>query len=341
MGDEVPFQPPSPARGRAATGWHERWRALRRRAFHPVESARILAPSLLPVRLRARLMAAFSRRPDRPDVPADDASLAALVGQWAASAPSPGQVRSAPLPLVSIVVVTFGNRRLTELCLESVRVFSADVEHEIVVVDNGSTDGTPELLRQAAASRRNVRVVLNPDNRGFAAATNQGVRAARGPLLCLLNNDTVVTPGWLATLASVAWDDRTLGMVGPVSNAVANEARVRRGYRDLAELPVWAAARSTRLGGRSFQIPMLALFCTVLRRDVWEQVGPLDEQFGAGMFEDDDYSRRVRAAGYTLSCCRDVFVHHWQRAGFKLLGEAAYLRLYEENRARFRAKWGG
>lgn len=245
------------------------------------------------------------------------------------------------LPVVSVVVVTFGNRELTRLCLESVRCFTADVEREVVVVDNGSTDGTPELLQRLAGAHGDVRVILNGENRGFAAATNQGVRAARGQLLCLLNNDTVVTPGWLRTLAGAVHDDPGLGMVGPVSNAVGNEARVRRGYRDLAELPGWAAARSARLAGRSFPIPMLALFCTVLRREVWERVGPLDEQFGAGMFEDDDYSRRVRAAGFALCCRQDVFVHHWQRAGFKLLGEDAYLRLYEENRARFRAKWSG
>lgn len=314
---------------------------MRRRAAHPIESARILAPSLLPARLRARLLAAFTARRGCPDVPTEGAELAALVARWESAARSLGPVRARELPLVSIVVVTFGNRLLTELCLESVRCFTGDVEHEIVVVDNGSTDGTPELLQRLAGTYGDVRVVLNGENRGFAAATNQGVRAARGQVLCLLNNDTVVTPGWLGTLAGVVGADEGLGMVGPVTNAVGNEARVRRGYRDLGELPAWAAARSIRRAGKSFPIPMLALFCAVLRREVWERVGPLDEQFGAGMFEDDDYSRRVRAAGYGLCCRQDVFVHHWQRAGFRLLGEEAYLRLYESNRARFRAKWGG
>lgn len=273
-------------------------------------------------------------------VPADEAQLTTLLERWGQAA-SVLPLERRVLPFVSIVVVTFGNRELTRLCLESIRHFTADVDHEVVVVDNGSTDGTPALLRELAASWPALRSIENTDNRGFAAATNQGVRAARGRLLCLLNNDTVVTPGWLRTLAGAVVDDPGLGMVGPVSNAVGNEARVRGAYRNLAELPAWAVARSARFAGRSFPIPMLALFCTVLRREVWERVGPLDEQFGAGMFEDDDYSRRVRASGYGLCCRQDVFVHHWQRAGFKLLGEEAYLRLYESNRARFRAKWGG
>ncbi|HPC82459.1 MAG TPA: glycosyltransferase family 2 protein [Thermoanaerobaculaceae bacterium] len=321
-----------PAFGRLALAW--------RRVAHPVESARILAPSVLPVWLRARLTAAFSawRRPLR--VPEQEAEVAALVASWEAAARALAPAPARALPLVSIVVVTFGNRALTRLCLESVRCFTGDVEHEIVAVDNGSPDGTPALLRELAATRPTLRVIENGENRGFAAATNQGVSATRGRLLCLLNNDTVVTPGWLAALAGTALDDPALGLVGPVTNAAGNEARVRRGYRDLGELPSWAAGRAARCAGQSFPIPMLALYCAVLRRDVWERVGPLDEQFGAGMFEDDDYSRRVRAAGYTLRCRRDVFVHHWQRAGFKLLGEEAYRRLYEANRARFRAKWG-
>lgn len=339
MADELsrPLSPP----GRPARGvWGEFLARVGRRAAHPIESARILAPRLLPARLRARLVAALTVRPARPDGPADAAEVAALVARWEAAARAGGQVRPASLPLVSIVVVTFGNRVLTELCLESVRIFSTGVEHEVVAVDNGSTDGTPELLRNLAATRGNLRALLNPDNRGFAAATNQGVQAARGQILCLLNNDTIVTPGWLETLAGAVWADGRLGMVGPVTNAAGNEARVRRGYRDLAELPAWAAARAARFAGGAFPIPMLALFCAVLRRDVWDRVGPLDEQFGVGMFEDDDYSRRVRAAGHALVCRRDVYVHHWQRAGFKLLGEESYLRLYEANRARFRAKWG-
>lgn len=242
-------------------------------------------------------------------------------------------------PLVSIVMVTFGNRDLTRLCLESVWSCTAYPRLEVVVVDNASGDGTVTMLEEMAAAHPELRVISNDTNRGFAAATNQGVKAARGDVLCLLNNDTILTAGWLRVLVDAVWRDPTLGMVGPVSNAVANEARIPVGYAALEEMPLWAAGWVRDHDGESFPIPMLALFCTVLRRAVWERVGPLDEQFGLGMFEDDDYSRRVRAAGFSLRCRRDAFVHHWQRAAFKLLGDEAYMRLYEDNQARFRAKW--
>ncbi len=84
---------------------------------------------------------------------------------------------------------------------------------------------------------------------------------------------------------------------------------------------------------------MLALYCALLRREVWQRVGELDERFGIGMFEDDDYARRLRAAGLRLVCRRDAFVHHWQQASFGRMDEAAYLELFERNRQAFNAKW--
>lgn len=314
---------------------------LFRRLAHPIEGVRLLLPRLLPVRLRGRLLGALSLRASLPSLPGGEDEIEDLLARWVQAAACPPAECAEPLPEVSIIVVTFGNCAFTRLCLESIRVFTSEVEHEVVVVDNGSSDGTLETVERLAAQHGRIRLIANRRNLGFAAAINQGARAARGQILCLLNNDTIVTPGWLETLAGAVWRTPGLGMVGPVTNAVGNEARTRAGYRTLADLPRWAACCAARHRGRAFEIPMLALFCAVLRRDVWDRIGSLDEQFGAGMFEDDDYSRRVRAAGLSLQCRQDAFVHHWQRAGFKLLGDEAYARLYEENRARFHSKWGG
>jgi len=86
---------------------------------------------------------------------------------------------------------------------------------------------------------------------------------------------------------------------------------------------------------------MLAFFCLALRRDVWTRVGPLDEAFGRGLFEDDDYSARLRAAGYRLVCAEDVFVYHLGEASFgRLVTDGTYKTLFDDNRRRFEAKWG-
>ena len=245
-------------------------------------------------------------------------------------------------PLACIVVVTRDNRDLNRLCLESLRARTEWPNFELLVVDNGSTDGTVELLRVLAQGWPQLRVIENAENRGFAAAANQGFAAAResGAFLVTLNNDTVVVRGWLSSLVAHLRADPKLGIVGPITNAIANEAQVDIGYRNLEELPARAAEWMRAHDGETFSIPMLAFFCAAIRRETWSAVGPLDERFGAGMFEDDDWCRRARGQGWEIRCARDAYVHHWQMASFRKLGEKAYRALYEGNRRKYEEKWG-
>jgi GT2 family glycosyltransferase/glycosyltransferase involved in cell wall biosynthesis len=242
-------------------------------------------------------------------------------------------------PRASIVLVTWNNWNYTQACLESIYHFTAPGQFEVIVVDNASTDGTRLRLHGYQCQHDNLRVVFNDQNRGFAAANNQGLRLATGSILVLLNNDTIVTPGWLRGLAR--WlQDPHIGLVGPVTNRIANEACIPADYRDLPGL-LRTATQVRRAGaGKCFDIGMLAMFCVAFRRDLFDRVGELDERFEAGMFEDDDYALRVRHAGLRLVCARDVFVHHFGSASFNKLGRREYRRLFDRNRAQFESKWG-
>ena len=244
-------------------------------------------------------------------------------------------------PRVSIVVVTYNNRDLNRLCLESLFARTEWPNLEVFVVDNGSSDGTRELLAGFAVPRANLRVIELEENRGFPAAVNAGLAASTGGYLVLLNNDTVLTRGWLTALLRHLATDGDLGLIGPVTNAIANEARVDVGYSGLAGLPGWAASWTRDHDGETFSISMAAFFCVAMRREIFEAVGPLDERFGLGLFEDGDYCRRVRAGGWEIRCARDSFVHHWQNASFRRLGKDAYFALFEENRRKFEEKWSG
>lgn len=244
-------------------------------------------------------------------------------------------------PKASIIVVTFNNLQLNRLCLESIYANTEWPNFEVIVVDNASSDGTPGYLETAEKRFPNLRIALNSSNLGFAAANNIGLKLATGDYLVLLNNDTVVTRGWMSALIRHLHVNRKIGMIGPVSNAISNEAKVEVDYTRLEDMPAWAADYVGRHDGEIFPIPMLAMFCVAIRREVFEKVGYLDERFGIGMFEDDDYCRRLEDAGYELRCARDSFVHHWQRASFRLIGEEEYLRVYEENQKKFHRKWSG
>ena len=277
----------------------------------------------------------------RGDRPLD--GLAARLG-WASlrldGGTASAETMRAAFPLASIVIVTHDNLDLNRLCLESLVARTEWPSYEVIVVDNGSTDGTPGMLARFAAAHPRVRVRALPGNLGFPAAVNVALAETAGDPVVLLNNDTVLTRGWLTGLRRHLAADPALGLVGPVTNAIANEARVDVGYADVGRLPAWAADWCRAHDGETFEIPMLAFFCVAIRRKTLVEVGPLDERFGLGLFEDGDYNRRVRAAGWKVRCARDVFVHHWQNASFRRLGRDAYFALYEENRRKFEEKWG-
>ncbi|HEY3204021.1 MAG TPA: polysaccharide pyruvyl transferase family protein [Thermoanaerobaculia bacterium] len=243
-------------------------------------------------------------------------------------------------PKASVVVVTYNNRDLNRLCLGSVAARTEWPNYEVLVVDNASSDGTRELLDELRGSDPRIRIIVNEENRGFAAANNAGLAASTGEYLVMLNNDTVVTRGWVTALIRHLAANPKLGLVGSVTNAIANAAKIEVGYTDVAALPAWAAEWVREHDGETFSIPMVAFFCVAMPRRVYETVGPLDERFGIGMFEDNDYNRRVREKGWEIRCARDSFVHHWQKASFRLLGKDAYLALFDENRRKFEQKWG-
>jgi GT2 family glycosyltransferase len=260
---------------------------------------------------------------------------------WDGQVPSSAQVEAhlaSLFPTVSILLPVYGQRELTAFCLQSLFTATDYPSWELVAVDNASPDGAGELLDRWAAAHPRMRVVQNPENLGFPRACNQAASLAQGEIVCVLNNDTVVTPGWLAALVDELISRPEVGLVGPVSNGVANEAQVRCPCGSLEELPLWALSRSQRFFRRSWAMPMLAFFCVATWRRLWEQLGGLDEGFGLGLFEDNDFSFRMRTAGFTLSCRRDAYVHHFQSSSFSRLADDQYLALYEANRRRFLAK---
>jgi GT2 family glycosyltransferase len=239
-------------------------------------------------------------------------------------------------PRVSVIVVSYGNAELTRACIDSVLRNSVHPNLELIVVDNGSTDGSVEMLQ--AIKDPHVRVLLNQENAGFAAANNQGLRAATGAYLVLLNNDTVVPRGWLPRLLRHL-DDAQIGLTVAATNFSGNESRIPVPYSTVEEMFPFAERYMHEHDRQRFDIAVAAMYCVGMRRDTYERLGPLDEEFGIGMFEDDDYSHRARLAGLRVVCTEDVFVHHVGQASFAKLPREAYELLWKRNQEHFESKW--
>jgi GT2 family glycosyltransferase len=240
-------------------------------------------------------------------------------------------------PVVSIIMLTYDQLDCTKTCIESIERFTPPI-YEIIFVDNGSSDGTLDHLWQVAHRLPRVRLVANRQNHGFAKGNNQGLCFARGKYVLLLNNDTVVTPGWLEGMISVFERYPRTGLVGPTSNMVAGAQLVPDvSYRDLTGLLDFASQRSTLLRGQTHVVPGIIAFCLLLKKEVVVRLGSLDEIYGTGNFEDMDYCVRADLSGFEMRIALDVFVHHEGHKSFKSTREISHC--LQSNWDIFKKKW--
>lgn len=229
-----------------------------------------------------------------------------------------------------IVIPVWNQRERTRACLESLSAQTPEPVR-LVLIDNGSDAETRDTLDHfQRESRIPTLIIRNKSNLGFIRATNQGIRASRAPWVCLLNNDTLLTQGWLGEMIRAAGSDARIGLVNPTSNSL--------GFRPGSLSPEEYAASLKAQSGRWTELTTALGFCLLARRSLFDQVGLLDESFGMGNFDDDDLSRRVRKAG--LLCVRAcaAYVHHDEKASFREL--PGWEKAFEDNRRRFEARWG-
>jgi len=238
-------------------------------------------------------------------------------------------------PVVSIIIPTFNQLGYTKLCLTGIRRFTPE-PYELIVVDNSSTDGTIDYLM----SQKDIIPIINKENKGFSKACNQGIKAAAGKHLLLLNNDTIVGPNWLRNLIRCLESDSSTGIVGPRSNFAQQPQYLKVNYRSLGEMLEFSKQFNSRPDpAKWFELNLAVGFCMLIRWPVIEKAGLLDERFGIGNFEDNDFCNRAKAAGFKIMCAGDTFVHHFGNRTF-IGNNMDYNRIFQENRQKYHAKWG-
>jgi len=197
---------------------------------------------------------------------------------------------------VDIIMPVFNQLKYTKICLESLYK-TTDLENfNILVIDNGSSDGTGEFLLEFGRGRPNLRMISNSENLGWCKALNQGHKhlSSDSDFVLWANNDIVFEKDWLPKM--IAHFKPGVGAVGPTSNYVTGRQKI---YYNLP-------------GEYEEEVSSLIGFFLMIRRDVVDMVGEVDERFGIGGSEEWDYAIRMRKDfGYKCVIARDVYIHHF------------------------------
>lgn len=241
-----------------------------------------------------------------------------------------------PAP-VSIVIPAHNQLDYCRQCVESIQAHTT-YPHKLILVDNGSTDGVAEYFDSVP----NATAVHSKTNRGFPAGVNLGLAHAEGHVL-LLNSDTIAPARWLERLTAALERSPRIGIVGPMSNCVSGPQYIPGlALANHEEINRFADSRASDFHGRLLDAERVVGFCMLIRDDAFRAVGVLDESFGIGNFEDDDYCLRVRKAGYRVCIAEDCFVFHYGSRTFSALGfdNDGFNALIARNEERFNRKWG-
>ncbi|AFM01825.1 putative glycosyltransferase [Desulfitobacterium dehalogenans ATCC 51507] len=239
-------------------------------------------------------------------------------------------------PLVSVIVVGYNNLyKHTKICVECILNYTLDEDYELILVDNGSTDGTLEFFESVKHPKK--KIIKITKNIGLFFGINSGIEIARGKFIAVISNDIYVTKNWLANLLKCAFSDERIGMIVPVSDNVSNLQAVDLDFNDFEDMQKKAAEFNKSNPRKWHEHLRLITAMAFYRRTCLDMLGKQDYGFFHD-FGDDDITFRVRRAGYKAILCKDVFVQH---AGIATRDPEVIRMSLEKGRTAFQEKYYG
>ncbi|CDM68255.1 glycosyl transferase family protein [Clostridium bornimense] len=211
------------------------------------------------------------------------------------------------MKFTSIVILSFNELENTKLCIESVKKFTLKSISEIIVVDNGSTDGTVEWLR----NQDDIKTIFLKINVGIAPGFNIGYKEAKGDTVVFLANDTIVTPNWINNISNALYSDESIAAVTAVVNKGLESITIPVSYNNIEEMISFAIRNNISDPSRWKNKILLGLYCIVVKKKVLDKVGAFDERFAPAYFEDFDLGLNLISNGYKIIQCDDAFIHHF------------------------------
>ena len=206
-----------------------------------------------------------------------------------------------------IAIVSYNSCYLMQRCIEAIRNECIPDSYEIVVVDNASTDGVRDWL----CGQDDIKTVLLEENVGFPMGCNIAVQyAGTGYDVFLLNNDTRLTHNALFWLRMGLYSSDDIGATGSIANYAGNRQQVEVEFTLPAEYVEYAGSINVPMDEPFEERVRLSGFSMLIRRELWDELGGMDEAFSPGYFEDDDLSVRILWSGYRLLLCKNSFIYH-------------------------------
>lgn len=211
------------------------------------------------------------------------------------------------MPEVTICVLAYNRLEKTRRCVESILKYTQGITYELLLVDNGSEDGTLAYFQSVECPNKKILHITK--NLGALYATNLAMRSFSGRYFALVINDAIVTKNWLSNLLRCFESDPKIGMVTPGASNVSNLQEISLSFSSYDEMQRKAAAYNQSDPRKWEQRVRLVAIIYLMKREVVDLIG-LDDPGFFHDFEEDDLSVRVRRAGYKLMVCMDTFIHH-------------------------------
>jgi GT2 family glycosyltransferase/glycosyltransferase involved in cell wall biosynthesis/SAM-dependent methyltransferase len=249
-------------------------------------------------------------------------------------------------PDVSILIVNWNAADMTQACVRHIWANTTGVTYEILIADNGSAPEEVAKLRALAGLMPGVLVFPLGDNRYFGEANNILAEHASGRLLCLLNNDVFVPPGWLQGLRAALDGNQRAGAVGPVflfPDDTVQEAGATVDAQGFPQRHGRGQALDAVAPLRPRKVDYVSAATLLLTRALFQEAGGFDLAYEPAYYEDTDLCLKIAALGHEVWLCPDVAVTHLEgfSTGDAVMPAARKKVLGDVNRATFISRWGG
>lgn len=226
---------------------------------------------------------------------------------------------------LSIITLTYNNlKTTTEPYIKSLYDYTDKNLFELIIVDNGSSDGTVEFLKKLEDEKDNITVIYNNENLGYSKGNNQGIKAAQCEYIALLNNDILLSPDWYLPLME-RLDNPQTAMVSPfaIQSFLVAEKNFIKSARKL----------KAQVSNNYDEIVKCDFSCVMFKNNLINSIGYLDENFTPAYFEDDDYCVRSVLAGYKNYISNQSYIYHKTSSTGKKLKERE--EIFNRNREYF------